>query len=103
MDSLENIIQKIMQLSMSTKEVEDYQIYGEKRDTAYLTSELDSRSRWMGEIKKREGTTIDVVWTVVLSKNRLAKASYFAGVVARALRQFSRRSLRTFSSDETFP
>ena len=76
MDSLEDIIQKIMQLSVSTKEVEDYQIYGEKRDTAYLTSELDSRSRWMGAIKKREGTTIDVVWTIVLSKNRLAKKRF---------------------------
>lgn len=73
MDSLEKIIQKIIELSISSKEVEGYQVYGEKRDTAYLTSVLDSRSRWMGEIKKTEGTTIDVVWTIVCSKYRLAK------------------------------
>ena len=76
MDSLESITQKIVQLSISTKDVERYQVYGEKRDSAFLTSALDSRSRWMGEIQKTEKTTLDLVWTVYFSKNRMAQKRF---------------------------
>ncbi|MAA78613.1 MAG: hypothetical protein CL916_05090 [Deltaproteobacteria bacterium] len=77
MDSLESITQKIVQLSISTKDIERYQVYGEKRDSAYLTSALDSRSRWMGEIQKTEKTTLDLVWTLYFSNNRMAQKRFF--------------------------
>ena len=76
MDSLESITQQIVQLSISTKDVERYQLYGEKRDSAYLTSALDSRSRWMGEIQKTEKTTLDIVWTLYFSNNRRAQKRF---------------------------
>ena len=77
MDSLEKFVQFLIKKALATKEMDGFEIYAEQRDTAYLSSVLDSRSRWMGEIKKNSDTVVEILCTAFVKNNRSAKEQFF--------------------------
>ena len=81
MDSLENIVQLFIQKGMSQKGMASFEVYAEYRDTAFLTSVLDSRSRWMGEIDKKSEQRIDLFCLVCTKEEQEAftKITWEAG------------------------
>ncbi len=52
MHSLENFIKKISNSLLDQHQIEHFEIYGEYYKNDILTSQLDSRGRWMGDIAK---------------------------------------------------
>lgn len=72
MNTLEILVQQIIQKGMSLKDIASFEVYAEYKDTAFLTSVLDSRSRWMGEIDKKNEQHIEIFCLMISKEDQEA-------------------------------